>query len=682
MAKEKCLKKTFQDSLEDIKERMKEKRTKKLAKVATVHKALSTKVQILNNSSVAIKSYKANNQALALALEEEKLKTRQALDLILHLKREHQMRMFEIFMLRRKLNLQKGSDLAESKLASLKEIITKVTHNLLETANLLGPAHMLCSSDNTRVSPSGLDGKHSNESGTTDLLGFPKRVPVAGASRFKNVIDTEKGNPKEDILETPENVITVKRVSKGRSSSRQSCFLTDKEQTQTEEKYKSGSNLLRNVSIRRRHSNLKSYREDSLMTEPLEDYTSSSGCKVPEQESLATMEDCLYESSIGGEVDNMQHGSSLSKEEFLPLEEISEIASSTPIPKPEQISSKSNEESRAGRESVRKGRADGTSSVQLKKPWENSKPRARSKRKERGASKQTFSKEKMDASLTSGDAYDFVFEESVHVTPFRQNKEEEREEERPDESDSDKSSSEEELDDSLYVPYMKKSKNRNCEQNSAPVPTRPRSKRSTVVHHPLAEEEECKKNEPATGKKTLRNGLKTRQDYALESSINAVTEHVERGKEKVCFSACANVEEETSKSLEIKVFREKLNSSKLHPTDRIMGEPAGAPPTPRFSLSDVTNLSGCFGGTEAKKLSCPLFNEHERKKSRTPTRKRRCTVVVNYAEPKLSGKLRRGDRFTDTEFLHSPIFKQQDSNRKSIKRRSLARYNEAFVGCR
>ncbi|PIO36535.1 hypothetical protein AB205_0108580, partial [Aquarana catesbeiana] len=113
MAKERCLKKSFQDSLEDIKERMKEKRTKKLAKVTAVGKALSSKVKIIGSNSITVKSYQSNNHALALALEAEKFKTRQAQDLVLHLKREQQRLMFEIFLLRRKLNLQQGSTQSE-----------------------------------------------------------------------------------------------------------------------------------------------------------------------------------------------------------------------------------------------------------------------------------------------------------------------------------------------------------------------------------------------------------------------------------------------------------------------------------------------------------------------------------------------------------------------------------------
>ena len=49
-------------------------------------------------------------------------------------------------------------------------------------------------------------------------------------------------------------------------------------------------------------------------------------------------------------------------------------------------------------------------------------------------------------------------------------------------------------------------------------------------------------------------------------------------------------------------------------------------------------------------------------------------------------KLRRGDKFTDLQFLRSPVFKPEPGARRSVQgdptSRKSHKYNESFVGCR
>ncbi|XP_040208918.1 shugoshin 1 isoform X2 [Rana temporaria] len=659
MARERCLKKSFQDSLEDIKERMKEKRTQKLAKVTSVSKALSSKVKIIANTSITVKSYQANNQALALAVEAEKLKTRQAQDLILHLKREQQRMMFEIFLLRRKLNLQQGSTQSEAKLASLKEIIAKVTHNLLETANLLGPAHALCSSDCSTGAAPAMEGR----SGQTSSGLVQTCVPPPDVKNVRSVdscSSAETRNPKDGSLKTSSS---NGPASRGRKSSL-NLSRTDDESSDTETT--DNYNHFKNVSVRRRASNLDTCVEETSRGNLL---LRNSMIEVPESEPIAPVEDNLNKNST-----DQWMSQSPSKDDIVPFTKLSQISSSTPEPKPKKVS-KGKNELRSGRERAKKGRAEGGGTVQLKKPWEKTKPRARSKSRERGASKSGSSKDTMNSSLNSGDAYDFVFEESIHVTPFRQG----RPSKNPDENEESEekgstSEEEQESEDDLYLPSREKLRQHSIEKNTASLPLRPRSKRSKVQQS--AEKKENRSSDRF--KKDIGNSKKNRkismngQGENPQTPFNKTTEPEESNKANSLIK-CGNKDLEVEHSMDL-----NMDQDLFFPADKSLSEPEGVLPGQRSSLADLTNYSLCSGRNETKKHSFPFSNDSGRKLSGTSMRKRRCTVTVNYAEPSLTKKLRRGDPFTDTKFLSSPIFK----NRKSLTRQSLSKYNEAFVGCR
>ncbi|XP_053217296.1 shugoshin 1-like isoform X1 [Podarcis raffonei] len=77
----------------------------------------------------------------------------------------------------------------------------------------------------------------------------------------------------------------------------------------------------------------------------------------------------------------------------------------------------------------------------------------------------------------------------------------------------------------------------------------------------------------------------------------------------------------------------------------------------RKPLQELTNI---------KAPSLPKPNKDLEENSTSPVRRRRATVC--YKEPKINSKLRRGDKFTDTEFLNVPVFKVR--NKQSFKSKS------------
>lgn len=90
--------------------------------------------------------------------------------------------------------------------------------------------------------------------------------------------------------------------------------------------------------------------------------------------------------------------------------------------------------------------------------------------------------------------------------------------------------------------------------------------------------------------------------------------------------------------------------------------------SPYVSLKDITNVP-LYAEVKLRKLSLSPKN---RESPAVSLPKRRCTVSVNYKEPTLASKLRRGDPFTDLCFLNSPVFKQKkDSRRSSKKKKSM-----------
>ncbi|XP_034059596.1 uncharacterized protein si:dkey-57a22.11 isoform X3 [Gymnodraco acuticeps] len=76
----------------------------------------------------------------------------------------------------------------------------------------------------------------------------------------------------------------------------------------------------------------------------------------------------------------------------------------------------------------------------------------------------------------------------------------------------------------------------------------------------------------------------------------------------------------------------------------------------------VTAKPSLAGGVLTSLTNTIATPEHE-----NGGRSRRGKGVVNYKEPTINGKIRRGDKFTDCKFLSSPVFKEEKKKKKKKK---------------
>ncbi|XP_025933924.1 shugoshin 1 isoform X1 [Apteryx rowi] len=601
------LKKPFKDSLSDIKERMKEKRNQKWLRLGKINQISNVKCKIATNSSMQMKSIQANNRALALALQEEKLKLREAQTTILHLREEYQGLKVQMFDLRRKLKFEQAQRSAETRLSALNEIISKVSQNLLDSVDLLGPAKNLCSTDNQ----SGFSSVLENNSGVIGQICSVRRSPFANGDncilRREMEADSDGNEPAHsmsEICQESENTISLIKLvpDKGQTSDfHLDNAASELENLSSSEDRRFGNMLPKSVSTRRRYSKMRTH--DELCTGVLDhSETPDSTRELSKQDEIRleeSLEKCTVE-NINSDISQLNKNKVGSELVLRQRDSAAAQFSSENISDFKQHEHKSREDSQVRREKHQKGKREGTKNTS----------RPRSKKRQ---GKET-SREKLDFLGGSSDAYDFHFEECVHVTPFRQNKVNDTDDTGADdkeylpETDSTESSNiEEDSDDSLYVPYTSKSKKWKSsvgKKDASPIHARPRSKRC------LAQREQKLQNEKET---------------------------------------------KSSKS-----------------SDKSIREPS----EPSRGLSDVTN-------TASSLLTGNALVVPESEGSPAPKRKRSCTLTVSYKEPSIAGKLRRGDPFTDTYFLNSPIFKQKkDVKRHSVKKESLSKYNEKFVGCR
>ncbi|XP_010207992.1 shugoshin 1 [Colius striatus] len=590
------LKRRFRDSLDDIKERMKEKRNQKWRKLGKTSQISTVKCKRATNSSAQLRSIQANNRALAQALQEEKVKLKDAQATILHLMKKHQDLKVQMFDLQRNLGLKGEQERVENRLSVLNEIISKVSLNLLNSIDLLGPAKNLCSTGvKQRVSLSVLEDSSSvvertHSVGPLQCADGDDHVFPSGMEADSN--RNELSHSVSEICEESDNATSlIKTVSdKGQTSD----FHLDN--------IGFGNVLPKSVSTRCRYSKMRN--DNELCISVLDHSEAPDSPEEPSKQDDIRLEEslekCTVENTDISHVNENKVGSELvlrqtdSETAQFDLINKSDLNKSDLKPK-----CKSREDSQIRKAKHQKGK--------LKRPKSTSRQRTLKKTQGRKTSK-----EKLDFLGGSSDAYDFYLEECVHVTPFRQNKANDKDSgvdhkrDSPETNTTGSSDTEEDLDDSLYEPYKNKSKKRKSsvdKEDASPVYVRPRSKR--------------------------------------------------------CLAQCVQ-----------KLYNEKESESNKS-SDKSISQPS-TPPVRH--LSDVTNTTSAFPSAG----NATIVQEEGAK---SPKRKRSCTLTVTYKEPSLVKKLRRGDPFTDTHFLCSPVLKQQKYS-VHRKKRVLSKYNEKFVGCR
>uniref|UniRef100_A0A3B5MRA4 Shugoshin 1 n=1 Tax=Xiphophorus couchianus TaxID=32473 RepID=A0A3B5MRA4_9TELE len=616
MVRERVQKKSFQQSLEDIKERMKEKRNKQLANAAAPRRGQSRMMNKNsgNSTHTILKGVQQNNKALAVALQAEKEKVRQANAVILQLKREQQALFLHLLLFKRKLKEQEALAASASQVHS--QIMMKQSSQQFDQLTFYSP-------------PSKKNG-HIN-------------------------CDKEVALPST-------------------------------------------------VGVRRRHGDRRSRRRSERVQEQR---------RLSNADPVADLR-AILPSPIHGESSGLNQNHPGAEPETVDVSDRGELHHSTPEPvrpkkthqqparKQTQQQQPRSKPEPAPRKPDRGRKPD---RVLLKKPWENPKPRARSKSRDRVATQGKAApppqSNKLNTSLGFNDTFDFDCEETVHITPFKAKGEESQpatlhiSEETQDEdsaavpkqSETSSSSPSSESEDSLYVPQ--KTRRRQSSPAKTKVIATRRGQRSLIVRK--------KENIPPTPKISVFRDEESKLE--LDSFIHIFPGYVDLYQPKKLFLSELQRDRmedgfpAVSPLIEAEMMRIDTvlsnfgelpceNSSRLSSqTPRLKtGQKRGVGVRSAgrgLSLCDVTNMSPAA----YRNFSCV-----GPRRSDAPSRKRRCTMTVDYKEPSLNAKLRRGDKFTDLQFLRSPIFKQKSGrsvqkSRKSCSQQPFEKYNESFVGC-
>ncbi|NWZ76809.1 SGO1 protein, partial [Poecile atricapillus] len=571
--------KSFKDSLSDIKQRMREKRAQKLSRLGKTIQFSTVKARRATNKPNKMKIIQANNRDLALSLQEQKLKLREAEATIVQLKKDYYTLKAQMLALQRNHRFQQEQGQMENSLSALNEIISEVSRSLLDSVTALGTAKNLCSIDVV----------------INAIFGIFSREPLKCVLQDSPVLPSEMEadgdrNSLPNICVASDGDISFTKIipSEGQPSDfHLNNTEPELENVSSSVKFGLGRMLPKHVSTRRRFSKMRNL--DVMCTHVLDHLEAPDSVEELSEQSEIRLEESLEECATENITATVPHlNESKVHSELAELRQKNSETTQFKLKRNSDLKQpecKSKENPQRKKEKRQKGKLE----------WPlTSQQRPRKLGKE-------ASKENLNFLGDISDAYDFHLEESVHLTPFRQNKESNSDTEEEDEEDStetntiESSSTTGDSDDSLYEPYKSKSKKRQSSVDESPTSSihpRPRSKRC------LAQREQ---------------------------------------------KLCHEEETENNKSSD-KSIRQPSEPSRGH-------------------LCDITNTAAVLPSTG----NAEIVPEGEGLES--PKRKRRsCTITVNYKEPSIAGKLRRGDPFTDTKFLCSPIFKvKKDAKRHSHK---------------
>ncbi|TRZ25754.1 hypothetical protein HGM15179_001340 [Zosterops borbonicus] len=452
--------KSFKDSLSDIKQRMREKRTQKWSKLGKTTQFSTVKSKRATNNSTKMKIIQANNRDLALSLQEQKLKLREAEATILQLRKDYHILKIQMSYLQRNYRFQQEQGRVENQGVLPSDpgnscSVTGSTHSM-------GP--LKCVLEDGPVLPSGMEAGGDRNSLSKICVESDSDIS------FTKIIPSE-GQPSDFHLNNTEP--ELKNVS-------------------SNVKLGLGSVLPKSVSTRRHFS--KTRNLDVVCTGVLEHLEALDSVKELSEENEIRLEESL-EKCAAENINNINaavpHLNESKVDSELVLRqrnsETTQFKSkrNSDLKQPE---CKSRENHQRGKEKRQKGKLEWPLTSQQKP----------------GKLGKEASKEKLKFLGGISDAYDFHLEESVHITPFRQNKVNNSDTEVEDEEDSaetntiESSSTAGDSDDSLYEPYKSKSKKRQSsvdENPTSPIHPRPRSKRClTQREHKLCHEEETENN--------------------------------------------------------------------------------------------------------------------------------------------------------------------------------------------